>query len=144
MHSTATLAHPPSIDALLGGRKVLRSQPGTALEWVRLIRDGISAAAVDAIRALLVENASLRRDRERLEGELHVVGAGREAQGGHEPLDRARRDHRELLVQRGPQLGDHRVGEIQTEGHALARGRDQGSPPHQGPHLLALQCHHRP
>ncbi|MCB1963089.1 MAG: DUF2384 domain-containing protein [Rhodocyclaceae bacterium] len=60
MHSTATLAHPPSIDALLGGRKVLRSQPGTALEWVRLIRDGISAAAVDALaRALKLTQSEL-------------------------------------------------------------------------------------
>ncbi|MEZ5094401.1 hypothetical protein [Nocardioides sp.] len=31
----------------------------------------VSAAAVEAIRALLVENATLRRDRDRLEGELH-------------------------------------------------------------------------
>ena len=60
MHTTATLAHPPSIDALLGGRKVLRSQPGTALEWVRLIRDGISAAAVDALaRALKLTQSEL-------------------------------------------------------------------------------------
>ena len=60
MHSTATLAHPPSIDALLGGRKVLRSQPGTALEWVRLIRNGISAAAVDALaRALKLTQSEL-------------------------------------------------------------------------------------
>lgn len=33
----------------------------------------VSAAAVDAIRALLVENARLRRDQERLEGELHAA-----------------------------------------------------------------------
>ncbi|MCB1960421.1 MAG: DUF2384 domain-containing protein [Rhodocyclaceae bacterium] len=61
MTSPAALAvHPLSTDALLGGSKVLRARPGTALEWVRLIRDGISAAAIDALaRALKLTQSEL-------------------------------------------------------------------------------------
>lgn len=39
----------PSVEALLGGRAVLRARPGSPLEWVAVIRRGLPAAAVDAL-----------------------------------------------------------------------------------------------
>jgi len=38
-----------SIEALLGGRKVLHAKPRTALDWVSVIRQGISSTAVDRL-----------------------------------------------------------------------------------------------
>lgn len=38
-----------SIESLLGGRSVLHARPRTALDWVSIIRQGISSAAVDAL-----------------------------------------------------------------------------------------------
>ncbi len=47
---TAAIAHPSlSIEALLGGRRVLQAKPRTPLDWVSVIRQGISSAAVDAL-----------------------------------------------------------------------------------------------
>jgi putative toxin-antitoxin system antitoxin component (TIGR02293 family) len=37
------------VEALLGGRGVLRVKPRTALDWVSVIRRGISSAAVDSL-----------------------------------------------------------------------------------------------
>jgi putative toxin-antitoxin system antitoxin component (TIGR02293 family) len=39
----------PSVEALLGGRAVLRARPRSPLEWVAVIRRGLPAAAVDAL-----------------------------------------------------------------------------------------------
>lgn len=41
--STAT------IESLLGGQDVLRHTPGSALDWIGILRRGISSAAVDAL-----------------------------------------------------------------------------------------------
>ncbi len=38
-----------SIESLLGGRSVLHAKPRTALDWVAIIRRGISSSAVDAL-----------------------------------------------------------------------------------------------
>jgi len=38
-----------SAESLLGGRRVLPTRPRTPLQWVTLIRQGISAAAVDSL-----------------------------------------------------------------------------------------------
>ena len=60
---TATAAMVPrnlSVESLLGGGKVLRAKPRTALDWVALIRQGISSAAVDAlIKSLRVSQSEL-------------------------------------------------------------------------------------
>lgn len=49
----STLAVQPvaltSAHALLGGARVLRAAPRNAMEWVAVIRDGLSSAAVDAM-----------------------------------------------------------------------------------------------
>jgi putative toxin-antitoxin system antitoxin component (TIGR02293 family) len=42
-----------SIESLLGGRAVLRSKPRTALDWVSIVRQGISSAVVDALTKTL-------------------------------------------------------------------------------------------
>lgn len=53
--STATALPDPafSADRLLGGRKVLHRQPRTPLEWVDVIRQGISSATVDVLAKTL-------------------------------------------------------------------------------------------
>lgn len=38
-----------SVESLLGGRGVLRVKPRTALDWVSVIRRGISSSAVDSL-----------------------------------------------------------------------------------------------
>lgn len=38
-----------SVEALLGGKKSLRAQPRTALDWVAVIRAGLSSQAVDSL-----------------------------------------------------------------------------------------------
>lgn len=55
------------LDELLVGPQAAYADPDRPRERQ------VSAAAVDAIRALLVENARLRRDQARLEGELHAA-----------------------------------------------------------------------
>ncbi|MBI5899127.1 MAG: DUF2384 domain-containing protein [Rhodocyclales bacterium] len=48
------------IESLLGGGRVLRAKPRTALDWVAVIRQGISSSAVDALtRALGVTQSEL-------------------------------------------------------------------------------------
>lgn len=48
------------IESLLGGGRVLRAKPRTALDWVAVIRQGISSSAVDALtRALGVTQGEL-------------------------------------------------------------------------------------
>jgi putative toxin-antitoxin system antitoxin component (TIGR02293 family) len=40
-----------SVEALLGGRSVLRVKPSSSLDWVAIIRQGVSATAVDSLTA---------------------------------------------------------------------------------------------
>ncbi len=48
MSIAAAVASPGrSVEALLGGRGVLHAKPRTALDWVSVIRQGISSTAVD-------------------------------------------------------------------------------------------------
>lgn len=48
--STAAVAHPVlSVESLLGGKRVLHAKPRTPLDWVSVIRQGISSAAVDSL-----------------------------------------------------------------------------------------------
>jgi putative toxin-antitoxin system antitoxin component (TIGR02293 family) len=49
-----------SVTALLGGGEVLNATPSQALDWVSLIRQGISSAAVDALlKAIHVTQSEL-------------------------------------------------------------------------------------
>ena len=49
-----------SVESLLGGRGVLRANPRTTLDWVFLIRKGISSVAVGALaKALRVTQSEL-------------------------------------------------------------------------------------
>ena len=43
----------PSIEALLGGSKVLQVKQRSALDWISVIRKGISSAAVDSLAKTL-------------------------------------------------------------------------------------------
>jgi|SRR6185369_6281509 len=48
--STVAIAHPGlSVESLLGGKRVLQVRPRTPLDWVSVIRQGISSAAVDSL-----------------------------------------------------------------------------------------------
>ncbi len=54
--STATAtasSHPLSVETLLGGRKVLHAKPRTALDWISVIRQGLSSVAVDVLAKTL-------------------------------------------------------------------------------------------
>jgi putative toxin-antitoxin system antitoxin component (TIGR02293 family) len=54
MSTAAAIPQPTlSIEALLGGRKVLQVRQRTALDWVLLIRRGLSSAAVDSLAKTL-------------------------------------------------------------------------------------------
>lgn len=56
----ATLPAGHSIESLLGGIGVLHAKPRTALDWVSVIRRGISSSAVDAVtKTLRVTQAEL-------------------------------------------------------------------------------------
>jgi putative toxin-antitoxin system antitoxin component (TIGR02293 family) len=61
MSTSAALAPASlSIESLLGGRAVLHAKPRTALDWVSIIRQGISSAVVDALtKTLRVTQAEL-------------------------------------------------------------------------------------
>lgn len=49
-----------SIESLFGGGKVLRAKPRTALDWVAVIRQGISSSAVDSlVKSLRVSQSEL-------------------------------------------------------------------------------------
>lgn len=51
-----------SVESPLGGRSALRAKPRTALDWVSVIRQGISSAAVDALaKALQATNTHAPR-----------------------------------------------------------------------------------
>jgi putative toxin-antitoxin system antitoxin component (TIGR02293 family) len=39
----------PSVEAVLGGRDVLHSEPQSPLDWIEVVREGIPAAAIDSI-----------------------------------------------------------------------------------------------
>ena len=54
MSTASTISQPAlSIEALLGGRKVLQVKQRTALDWVLVIRQGLSSAAVDSLAKTL-------------------------------------------------------------------------------------------
>lgn len=59
--STAAIVHPClSVEALLGGKCVLPARPRTPLDWVSVIRQGISSAAVDSLaRTIRVTQSEL-------------------------------------------------------------------------------------
>jgi putative toxin-antitoxin system antitoxin component (TIGR02293 family) len=51
-----------TVEALLGGRAVLRAKPRSGLDWVEVVRRGLPAAAVDSVRAnLQVTQSELAR-----------------------------------------------------------------------------------
>lgn len=57
---TATAASTVSVEALLGGRGVLHARPRTTLDWVSVIRKGISSAAANSLaKALHVTQSEL-------------------------------------------------------------------------------------
>lgn len=51
--STAALTSSVLVEALLGGRGVLRARPRTPLDWVSVIRTGIPSAAADSLAGVL-------------------------------------------------------------------------------------------
>jgi putative toxin-antitoxin system antitoxin component (TIGR02293 family) len=54
MSTAAAISQPAlTIEALLGGRKVLPVKPRTPLDWVSVIRQGLSSAAVDSLAKTL-------------------------------------------------------------------------------------------
>lgn len=59
--NTATMAGPIlSVESLLGGKRVLAGRPRSSLDWISVIRQGISAAAVDVLaRAIGVTQGEL-------------------------------------------------------------------------------------
>ncbi len=60
--AAAALKATRSAEPLLGGRAVLRARPGSALDWVELIRKGISADAIDSmLKTLQLSQADLAR-----------------------------------------------------------------------------------
>jgi putative toxin-antitoxin system antitoxin component (TIGR02293 family) len=48
-------------EELLGGRRVLRAQPHSALDWIEVIRKGISAAAVPSLLQAYFSQSDLAR-----------------------------------------------------------------------------------
>ena len=64
--TTAILARDPlmglSAASVLGGEPVLHATPGSVLEWIALVRKGISAGAVDAVvRVMGIGQSELSR-----------------------------------------------------------------------------------
>ena len=58
--ATAVVSSNRSVEALLGGRGVLHARPRTQLDWVSVIRHGISSAAVDFLaRTIHVSKSEL-------------------------------------------------------------------------------------
>ena len=54
MSSTIAILHPAlSIEALLGGRKVLQVKQRSAMDWIAVVRQGLSAAAIGAMAKTL-------------------------------------------------------------------------------------------
>lgn len=57
-------ATPPSsaVEALLGGKAVLKKRPTSVLDWVEVIRNGLPAAVIDSLlRAIQLSQAELAR-----------------------------------------------------------------------------------
>ena len=51
-----------SVEALLGGRGILRAKPRTALDWIEVIRQGIPAGAVESLlKAIQVSQSDLAK-----------------------------------------------------------------------------------
>ena len=51
-----------SVENLLGGRRVLRSQPRSSRDWIEVIRNGIPAAAVESLlKAMQLSQSELAR-----------------------------------------------------------------------------------
>jgi putative toxin-antitoxin system antitoxin component (TIGR02293 family) len=51
-----------AIEALLGGRTVLKKKPASALDWVEVIRKGLPAAVIDSLlEAVQLSQADLAR-----------------------------------------------------------------------------------
>lgn len=61
MRSTIAISQPVlSIEALLGGRKVLPPKQRSAMDWIAVVRAGLSAAAIDAMaKAIRVTRSEL-------------------------------------------------------------------------------------
>jgi len=61
MNSTIALSNTAlSIEALLGGRKVLQVKQRSAMDWISVVRKGLSAAAIDAMaKAIRVTQSEL-------------------------------------------------------------------------------------
>lgn len=61
MNSTIALSDTAlSIEALLGGRKVLQVKQRSAMDWISVVRKGLSAAAIDAMaKAIRVTQSEL-------------------------------------------------------------------------------------
>ena len=61
MRSTIAISQPVlSIEALLGGRKVLPQKQRGAMDWIAVLREGLSAAAIDAMtKTIRVTRAEL-------------------------------------------------------------------------------------
>ena len=54
MRSTIVISETsPSIDALLAGKKVLPAKQRSAMDWIEVVRQGLSATAVDAMAKTL-------------------------------------------------------------------------------------------
>lgn len=60
MNAAALSSANLTVESLLGGRGVLHAKPRSALDWVSIVRKGISSAAVDALtKALRVTQSEL-------------------------------------------------------------------------------------
>jgi len=61
--ATAVAASADSaIEALLGGKAVLKKKPTSALDWVEVIRNGLPAAVIDSLlKAIQLSQAELAR-----------------------------------------------------------------------------------
>ncbi len=60
MRAANAIGSASSVEALLGGRKVLQVKRRTALDWVLIIRRGISSTAVDSLaRTIRVTQSEL-------------------------------------------------------------------------------------
>lgn len=47
------MAHALTVESLLGGKRTLSSRPRTPLQWIDILRQGISSAAVDTLAKTL-------------------------------------------------------------------------------------------
>lgn len=62
MAGATAIAPDSAIEALLGGKAVLKKKPTSVLDWVQVIRNGLPAAAIDALLgAIQLSQAELAR-----------------------------------------------------------------------------------